>query len=202
MLLKKQTVWLLTMLSLVVVLSVYYLTAPPKQSSNLAATEQKEDKQQNETEQQTETKQETEPKEDEGEPAAEKESKSGAAVVTEQTSDDAFETLRMEIQDSRAKQKEELTLVMADTEISAEERSKAAESIKELSEIDEKEQIIESLIEAMNYDAALVRVKGTDVNITVKSEKATASAANNIIRLVNDELDGMHNVAVDFQPKK
>ena len=28
MLLKKQTVWLLTMLSLVVVLSVYYLTSP------------------------------------------------------------------------------------------------------------------------------------------------------------------------------
>ncbi|MCG4627796.1 SpoIIIAH-like family protein, partial [Anaerostipes hadrus] len=29
MLLKKQTVWLLTMLSLVVVLSVYYVTAEP-----------------------------------------------------------------------------------------------------------------------------------------------------------------------------
>lgn len=29
MMLKKQTVWLLTMLSLVVVLSVYYITADP-----------------------------------------------------------------------------------------------------------------------------------------------------------------------------
>ena len=32
MLLKKQTVWLLTMLSLVVVLSVYYVTSEPKTS--------------------------------------------------------------------------------------------------------------------------------------------------------------------------
>ncbi|WP_322090787.1 hypothetical protein [Caldifermentibacillus hisashii] len=36
MMLKKQTVWLLTMLSLVVVLSVYYITAEPTNNNNLA----------------------------------------------------------------------------------------------------------------------------------------------------------------------
>ncbi len=41
MLLKKQTVWLLTMLSLVVVLSVYYITSPEQKSNDLAAVEQK-----------------------------------------------------------------------------------------------------------------------------------------------------------------
>ena len=39
MLLKKQTVWLLTMLSLVVVLSVYYLTSP-ESTEETATTEQ------------------------------------------------------------------------------------------------------------------------------------------------------------------
>ncbi len=39
--LKKQTVWLLTMLSLVVVLSVYYITAEPtKNVANVAEEEQ------------------------------------------------------------------------------------------------------------------------------------------------------------------
>ena len=42
MLLKKQTVWLLTMLSLVVVLSVYYLTAPEENAADMTATEQME----------------------------------------------------------------------------------------------------------------------------------------------------------------
>ena len=41
MLLKKQTVWLLTMLSLVVVLSVYYITSPEQKSNDMAAVQQK-----------------------------------------------------------------------------------------------------------------------------------------------------------------
>ena len=42
MLLKKQTVWLLTMLSLVVVLSVYYITSPEQKSNELATVKQEE----------------------------------------------------------------------------------------------------------------------------------------------------------------
>lgn len=41
MLLKKQTVWLLTMLSLVVVLSVYYITSPEQTKNELASVEEK-----------------------------------------------------------------------------------------------------------------------------------------------------------------
>jgi stage III sporulation protein AH len=40
MMLKKQTVWLLTMLSLVVVLSVYYVTSPDSGTSNIVMTEE------------------------------------------------------------------------------------------------------------------------------------------------------------------
>lgn len=43
MLLKKQTVWLLTMLSLVVVLSVYYMTTPESPQSNVAVVDQQEE---------------------------------------------------------------------------------------------------------------------------------------------------------------
>ena len=39
MLLKKQTVWLLTMLSLVIVLSVYYITSPTQQATDMAYQE-------------------------------------------------------------------------------------------------------------------------------------------------------------------
>lgn len=42
MMLKKQTVWLLTMLSLVVVLSVYYVTSPEGGASDLVMTDDKE----------------------------------------------------------------------------------------------------------------------------------------------------------------
>ena len=58
MLLKKQTVWLLTMLSLVVVLSVYYLTAPEENAADMTATEQME-QEGNKTESKTENKADT-----------------------------------------------------------------------------------------------------------------------------------------------
>ncbi|WP_153123568.1 SpoIIIAH-like family protein [Peribacillus tepidiphilus] len=185
MLLKKQTVWLLTMLSLVVVLSVYYVTTPEQPATNMAATEQKEDNKK-------ETDQASKAKEDSGQ---------AKAVVTP-ANDEMFEALRMEITDDRNKLMEELTVMMANTELSAEQRNEAHEKIKQLTELNTKEGILETLIVSMGYDAALVRADGHDVRVTVKADKPSASAANDIIQLVGKEINGMQNVVVEFQPKK
>ncbi|MFJ7363632.1 SpoIIIAH-like family protein [Peribacillus frigoritolerans] len=197
MLLKKQTVWLLTMLSLVVVLSVYYLTAPEENAADMTATEQME-KEENKTESKTENKAETK-----GENKSEKETSKnteGSSVTI--ASGDEFESLRMQIEDERAKLNEELTAKMGNTELSAEERDEAYAKIEQLSETKVKENIIENLIVAMDYNAALVRVDGTDVKVSVKADKQTKTEANNIIRLVRKEVSDAQNVVVDFQPEK
>ena len=197
MLLKKQTVWLLTMLSLVVVLSVYYLTAPEENAADMTATEQME-KEETKTESKTENKAETK-----GENKSEKETSKnteGSSVTI--ASGDEFESLRMQIEDERAKLNEELTAKMGNTELSAEERDEAYAKIEQLSETKVKENIIENLIVAMDYNAALVRVDGTDVKVSVKADKQTKTEANNIIRLVRKEVSDAQNVVVDFQPEK
>ncbi|GAB6256129.1 SpoIIIAH-like family protein [Peribacillus sp. NPDC101481] len=197
MLLKKQTVWLLTMLSLVVVLSVYYLTAPEENAADMTSTEQMEQKE-NKTESKTENKADTK-----GETKSEKETSKnteGSSVTI--ASGDEFESLRMQIEDERAKLNEELTAKMGNTELSAEERDEAYAKIEQLSETKVKENIIENLIVAMDYNAALVRVDGTDVKVSVKADKQTKTEANNIIRLVRKEVSDAQNVVVDFQPEK
>ncbi|MBT2645897.1 SpoIIIAH-like family protein [Bacillus sp. ISL-34] len=197
MLLKKQTVWLLTMLSLVVVLSVYYLTAPEENAADMTATEQME-QEENKTESKTENKADTK-----GETQSEKETSKnteGSSVTI--ASGDEFESLRMQIEDERAKLNEELTAKMGNTELSAEERDEAYAKIEQLSETKVKENIIENLIVAMDYNAALVRVDGTDVKVSVKADKQTKTEANNIIRLVRKEVSDAQNVVVDFQPEK
>ncbi|MDF1997097.1 SpoIIIAH-like family protein [Peribacillus frigoritolerans] len=197
MLLKKQTVWLLTMLSLVVVLSVYYLTAPEENAADMTATEQME-QEENKAESKTENKAETK-----GENKSEKETSKnteGSSVTI--ASGDEFESLRMQIEDERAKLNEELTAKMGNTELSAEERDEAYAKIEQLSETKVKENIIENLIVAMDYNAALVRVDGTDVKVSVKADKQTKTEANNIIRLVRKEVSDAQNVVVDFQPEK
>lgn len=185
MLLKKQTVWLLTMLSLVVVLSVYYITSPEQQKNELAAVEEKSSETTNEKVQS-----ETATEEDE------------VIVKSEVASDEVFEALRLDLQDERSRMKEELTNMMASTELSAEERSKAKDQIDELNTIAQKEEVLETLIKAMDYEDVLVRADGEKVRITVKANEHSASVANTIIQTVRSEIGKNQSVVVEFQPSK
>ncbi|MBN8432815.1 SpoIIIAH-like family protein [Priestia flexa] len=197
MLLKKQTVWLLTMLSLVVVLSVYYMTTPESPQSNVAVVDQQEENTNKE-----------DVKEDAKEPAKEDTKKENAKSTTESKttvsnveSDELFTALRLELIDERSKLKEELQEVAASKNVSATEVSKAMDKIDQLSELAEKEAVIETLIKSKGYEDALVRADGSEVNITVKTEKHSKAKANEIIQLVKKEL-GQKEVAVEFQPTK
>ncbi|MBB6444877.1 SpoIIIAH-like family protein [Bacillus benzoevorans] len=201
MLLKKQTVWLLTMLSLVVVLSVYYITSPEQQPTDMAAVgEQKEEKtEKNADEKGTNKEIDEDISQDSQAPAAANEK--DMAIISNAAGDEVFETLRMQLMDERSKMKEELTKTIASTELSAEERSKAKEKMDELNDIAQKEYLLETLIKAMDYEDVLVRAEGNQVSITVKAEKQSRSEANKIIQTVRSELGPLHAV-VEFQNTK
>ncbi|MBM7693258.1 stage III sporulation protein AH [Peribacillus deserti] len=188
MLLKKQTVWLLTMLSLVVVLSVYYITTPQKPASDMAVTEEKK-------------KEKPAAKTTTSSDTTKKENADSGKAVTAPANDEVFEAMRMELEDERNKQKEELAVAMTG-DISAEEKNAAYEKINSLDDLAVKEGMLESLIVSMNYDGALVRIKGKEVHVLVKSKKQSSTAANEIMNTVSKELGTGTNVAVEFQPEK
>ncbi|UII54805.1 SpoIIIAH-like family protein [Cytobacillus spongiae] len=189
MLLKKQTVWLLTMLSLVVVLSVYYITSPEQMNQDLAAMEEKAN--------------EEEAKDAQGE-ATETESieTEDGEVISSIASDEVFEALRLELDTERSKMKEELTEIMASTDLPADKRSEAYDQMQKLDQVAQQESVLETLIKAMGYDDALVRADGDKVRITVKSNDHSPAAANDIIQLVKNEIGQLQAVAVQFEPSK
>ncbi|WP_071460088.1 SpoIIIAH-like family protein [Bacillus massilinigeriensis] len=187
MLLKKQTVWLLTMLSLVVVLSVYYITSPEQNMTEMATQEAKE---------------KSEAKMVESKQQAAVQSKDGQTVISAAATDEAFEALRMQMNDQRNEMKEELQDIVASTDIPAEQRNDAYEKMKELDDIAQKENVLETLIKSMDYEDVLVRADGEKVRITVKAEKHSRSKANEIIQMVRTELGDYQPVVVDFQPGK
>jgi stage III sporulation protein AH len=201
MLLKKQTVWLLTMLSLVVVLSVYYITSPEQQQNELAAVDEKQKQEQESGQEQAPIKENQQ-----GEGQLEQDSASMGAdadkqIITNAAGDEAFETLRMQLEEDRGKMKEELQSTIASTELPAEERSEAKEQMDELNAIAQKELLLETLIKAMNYKDVLVRADNEQVNITVKAEKQSKAEANKIIQTVRSEMGPLHAV-VEFQTKE
>lgn len=201
MLLKKQTVWLLTMLSLVVVLSVYYITSPEQQQNELAVVDEKQKQEQENGQEQAPIKENQQREGQLEEDSASMGADADKQIITNAAGDEAFETLRMQLEEDRGKMKEELQSTIASTELPAEERSEAKEQMDELNAIAQKELLLETLIKAMNYKDVLVRADNEQVNITVKAEKQSKAEANKIIQTVRSEMGPLHAV-VEFQTQE
>ena len=127
---------------------------------------------------------------------------SNEATVKITSGDEEFEALRIQIDEERSKLNEELTNKVGNTNLSTDEINKAYEAMEQLSEAKVEENILEGMIVSMNYDAALVRVDGNDVKVTVKAEDHSPADANKIIRLVRGEIEDANDIFVDFQVKK
>ncbi|PFL34116.1 SpoIIIAH-like family protein [Bacillus cereus] len=210
--LKKQTVWLLTMLSLVVVLSVYYVTTPDKMNTASPATGEKigQEKQgtdkavtneaPKETPKKENTSKETTNKETDKKENAKKETSKKEGNVSVQSSDENFTALRMQMEDQRSEQKAKLQEVMSSTKASATEKNKAKENFDAITTMETKQELLETVIKSQGgYPDALVRADGTDIRVTVKAAKHSQKEANKIIQLVRSE-GGPKDVGVKFDP--
>ncbi|MDA2546640.1 SpoIIIAH-like family protein [Bacillus cereus] len=210
--LKKQTVWLLTMLSLVVVLSVYYVTTPDKMNTASPATGEKigQEKQgtdkavtneaPKETPKKQNTSKETTNKETDKKENAKKETSKKEGNVSVQSSDENFTALRMQMEDQRSEQKAKLQEVMSSTKASATEKNKAKENFDAITTMETKQELLETVIKSQGgYPDALVRADGTDIRVTVKAAKHSQKEANKIIQLVRSE-GGSKDVGVKFDP--
>lgn len=210
--LKKQTVWLLTMLSLVVVLSVYYVTTPDKMNTASPATGEKigQEKQgtekavtneaPKETPKKENTSKETSNKETNKKESANKETSKKDANVTVQSSDENFTALRMQMEDQLSEQKSRLQEVMNSAKSSATEKSKAKDNFDAITTMETKQELLETVIKSQGgYKDALVRADGTDIRVTVKAAKHSQKEANKIIQLVRSE-GGSKDVGVKFDP--
>jgi stage III sporulation protein AH len=178
MLLKKQTVWLLTMLSLIIVLSVYYITSPTQSPTDLAAYQ-----------------------DDETDKTAADTSKDDTtgASVSSVSSDDAFVALRMQIENERSKMGEDLTDIMANSNVSEEVKLEAFDKYEALSELAMKERTLETLIAAMGYQDVLVNTMEDVVEVIVKTEKElTKKQANEIMLKTMEELGENKQVSVKY----
>lgn len=175
--LKKQTIWLLTMVSLVVVLSVYYIATPELQTTNFSLIQ----------------------KGDEVSGSEE-----GTEVSSEQGAEgeqslDAFTDLRMQLEDTRAKAKEELEAVVASGSVSAEEKSQALDDMAKMNETSEKEAVLETMLKTEEniYDA-FVHTTDQQIKVTVVAKESTPALADQIIQMAYREL-GQHPISVEIK---
>lgn len=178
MVLKKQTIWLLTMLTLMVVLSAYYLYNPGE-TQPVGLDENKEDNNWLETI---------------GEIDMDLTSFSGM----EQGG--FFHAYRLEREVLQAKQLDEFQKIVS-SDTSAEAIAQAQNNIERIYDLAEAEMTLESLIEAEGYEEAVVIADADKVNVIVKSEDALEKKqVIDIIHLVSNHLNMSGNqVTVNFR---
>lgn len=196
MMLKKQTVWLLTMLSLIIVLSVYYITSPQQTPTDMAYFEEQEETAQEEPANTNQSSSETES--DDASPT--NDSGASDAQVSSISSDELFTQLRLDIQDARSQRIEDWEAIVTSSDATAEMKSDAKEKMDDLRTLAQKESILETLLRKQyNYSDVLVNTMDNKVRIIVKADNLSAKQANEIVQEAHDQLGEGKTVAVEYQ---
>lgn len=190
MVLKKQTVWLLTMLSLIIVLSVYYIFSPDGSPADMAYVDDEEASDEQTAEELSEEERAIEDMLNEE--AAEDEAADDESVVSNVASDEMFAALRIDITEARDRQIAEYQEIVASTDVSAEMKSEAFAKMEELNEQAKQIQVLESLLKNQ-YGYEDVIINPTDdrsYNVIVKADELSNKEANEIMRETAKQLGG------------
>ncbi|MFJ6208365.1 SpoIIIAH-like family protein [Lysinibacillus sp. NPDC092081] len=168
--LQRKSSWLLALLTLVAVISVFYLMDSPKQS--------KEDK--------------------DITLSVDADQKAAIQAVTKAVSSSPlFEETRLQVNNERNQLRQKLTQKITSDEYFVDEQNTASIEIDTLNKEESTEAILEMQIKSLGFPDALVRIEGEDVSVTVVANELSKSRANEIIYLVKKECEDA-NVQVKF----
>lgn len=165
----KKNLWFLTLFSLILVLSVYYITMPSEllMTTNNDYTTQEVAK----TEEPT--------------------------VNVEESN--ILTALRIESEEQVSSELEELQAILVNADASPEEKNLAYEKIKNINNIRTEEEKLEKEINETFNLKAFVKINGDQIRVVISSDKHDNELANNIIRKIQENYEQNKYISVKFQ---
>ena len=168
----KKSIWFLTLFSLILVLSVYYVTMP----SELLLSNNSDYMSKVENEDKTEVE---------------------SPVVDIQESS-LLVALRVEAEEQMIEQMESLQGVINDTNTSIEDKNAAYDKMKNLNIIrGEEEQIEKQILETYKLKS-FVKINNSQIRVVIDSKEHDATLANNIMRTVQSNYGNQMYISVKF----
>ena len=168
----KQGLWFLTLFSLILVLSIYYITMPNEVFKNEVVETEKSNK--------AEMKDNEETKE------------------VNKTNTSYIETLKIELDSERADILDTLEQVINDSTKTSDEKNKAYEQMKEINNLKSSEdQLIKKIKEEYSLDA-YVKQDDTKIEVVIESEKHDVKLANKIMRTIQEEFEVPMSISIKF----
>ena len=170
----KQKLWFLTLFSLILVLSVYYITMP----SELLTTAKVNDK-----------------TEEKNKKANIKTNK----IKTKVDNANSLTALQVELDEERQALAAEYNEVLTNKDTSTEENNNAYNGLKEIDNVKAKEEDLEKKLKKEFKLDSFIKIDGSKISVTIKKKDHDYSLANNIMRLISKEFKTKVYVSVKFQ---
>ena len=165
----KKNLWFLTLFSLVLVLSVYYVTMPSELlvtgNGKVYVNNKNNDKDKN---------------------VSVKES-------------DILTSLRVEADNQLKQEMDVLKQVLTNTDVSVDEKNSAFEELKLLNLLKGKEEKFEDLVKSTYNLGSFIKIDNDQIRVVVESTDTSASLANNIMRTIQNQFDNKMYISVKFQ---
>ncbi len=165
----KRGMWFLTLFSLILVLSVYYITMPPELlliNSNKDYSNNKDDD-------------------------------TGEVVVVEES--EILTALRIEADEQYQQQINDLKMILTNIDASVDEKNNAFEKLKLINLTRGEEEKLEKQIEGEFNLKSFVKIDGNQVRVVVASDKHDSALANNIMRAIQKNYNNKMYISVKFQ---
>lgn len=166
----KQNLWFLTLFSLILVLSVYYITMPNDLLTSAAK---------NATEKSTKKKDEK------------------VKETVEEVS--SLVAMRVSLEEERQVMMDDLQEQLTSESVSSEEKNTAYEKLKYLNSLQSKEEEYEKKIKKDYKLDCFVKIDNSNVSVVCVSDKHDSSVANNIMRLIQSGYENKMYITVKFQ---
>lgn len=166
----KQNMWFLTLFSLILVLSVYYITMP----NDLLLKTDVADK-------------------------ANAPVDNSDKVNVDVEESEVLVALRVDLEEKRENLKKEFQSVLTSSEATIDEKNEAYDKLTSLSSLVVSEEKLEKKIKDNYKLDSFVEIDNNEINVVVVSSTHDAKLANNIMRLIQEEFEDKVYVSVNFK---
>lgn len=197
----KQNLWFLTLFSLILVLSVYYVTMPNDLLlTNNGAVDSKKNEQTSVSKDTNKdpTKNE-DTKKDDTKTTTSKDNKTDNNTTVTIKEGETLEALRVSLNQEREAEKTKLQSLLTNSSATSEEKNNAYEKLQEINTVTSEEATLEKKLKEKYKMSVFVKIENKEITVVVDNDKHDTTLANNIMRSVQENFKEKRYITVQFK---
>lgn len=207
----KQNLWFLTLFSLILVLSVYYITMPndllltnngavgsKKNEQTSVSKDTNKDPTKNEDTKKDDTKSTT-TKDNKDTNTTTKDNKTDNNTTITIKESETLEALRVSLNQEREAEKTKLQSLLTNSSATSEEKNNAYEKLQEINTVTSEEATLEKKLKEKYKMSVFVKIENKEITVVVDNDKHDTTLANNIMRSVQENFKEKRYITVQFK---